>query len=244
MAQSGSGGYAVVFGQWARRGSAAAACAEGGVRLGRAGRRLRAIPGRDAPAGRATAHRRRPPPALARALARPVDPAVRGYADVLAGVLRDTLGPDLIGLYLHGSAALGDYDPARSAIDVLAVCAAPLGAGERARLGAGLGRDALPCPASAGLEFSLVSQTAALDPAPSPPYELHGWDEHGRVRPGDDQGDPDLPLHFAVVRQIGWPSTVPLRPPSSGMCHRMSRSHWWAAISSGRSGTRARAPRS
>jgi Domain of unknown function (DUF4111) len=78
-----------------------------------------------------------------------------------------------------------------------------LGAGERARLGAALGRDALPCPAGAGLEFSLVTQAAALDPARRPSYELHGWDEHGLVRPGDDRGDPDLPLHFAVVRQIG-----------------------------------------
>jgi streptomycin 3"-adenylyltransferase len=118
-------------------------------------------------------------------------------------VLRDALGPALIGVYLHGSAALGDYDPARSDIDVLAVCAATLEAGERARLGAALGREGLPCPARAGLEFSLVTQAAARDPSRTPPYELHGWDEHGHVRHGDDRGDPDIPLHFAVVRQVG-----------------------------------------
>jgi streptomycin 3"-adenylyltransferase len=118
-------------------------------------------------------------------------------------VLRDALGPALIGVYLHGSAALGDYHPARSDIDILAVCAAPLAAGERVRLGAGLGCDALPCPAAAGLEFSLVTRAAARDPGRAPPYELHGWDDDGRVRPGGDRGDPDLPLHFAVVRQIG-----------------------------------------
>jgi hypothetical protein len=118
-------------------------------------------------------------------------------------VLRDALGPALIGVYLHGSAALRDYDPARSDVDILAVCAAPLGEEERARLGANLGRDALRCPATAGLEFSLVTQAAARAPARAPSYELHGWDDHGLVRPGDDRGDPDLPLHFAVVRQIG-----------------------------------------
>jgi streptomycin 3"-adenylyltransferase len=118
-------------------------------------------------------------------------------------VLRDALGPALIGVYLHGSAALGDYDPARSDIDILAVCAAPLERGERAHLGAALGRDALPCPAARGLELSLVTQAAARDPARAPAYELHGWDEGGRVRPGEGRGDPDLPLHFAVVRQIG-----------------------------------------
>jgi Domain of unknown function (DUF4111) len=106
-------------------------------------------------------------------------------------------------VYLHGSAALGDYHPARSDVDVLAVCATPLAAGARARLGADLGRDALPCPADAGLEFSLVTRAAARDPGPAPPYQLHGWDDRGRVLPGGDRGDPDLPLHFAVVRQAG-----------------------------------------
>jgi streptomycin 3"-adenylyltransferase len=118
-------------------------------------------------------------------------------------VLHRALGPALVGVYLHGSAALGDYHPARSDIDILAVCAAPLAAAECARLGADLGRDALPCPAGAGLEFSLVTRAAARDPGRAPAYELHGWDDEGRVRPGGDRGDPDLPLHFAVVRQIG-----------------------------------------
>ena len=132
-----------------------------------------------------------------------MDEACRAYADAVAGVLGEALGPALVGVYLHGSAAFGDYDPARSDVDILAVCAAPLTASERARLGARLGREAVPCPAPAGLEFSLVTQAAARDPARDPPYELHGWDEHGRMRSGDDRGDPDLPLHFAVVRQIG-----------------------------------------
>ena len=118
-------------------------------------------------------------------------------------MLREALGTALIGVYLHGSAAFADYDPARSDVDILAVCAEPLETGDRARLSARLGREALPCPASGGLEFSLVTQAAARDPSPAPSYELHGWDEHGRVRPGDGRGDPDLPLHFAVVRQIG-----------------------------------------
>ena len=118
-------------------------------------------------------------------------------------MLRDALGPALVGVYLHGSAALGDYDPARSDVDILAVCAAPLGATERARLGPALGRDALPCPAGSGLEFSLVTQAAARDPSRTPAFELHGWDGHGRVYPGDGRGDPDLPLHYAVVRQTG-----------------------------------------
>jgi aminoglycoside adenylyltransferase-like protein/nucleotidyltransferase-like protein len=135
-------------------------------------------------------------------------------------VLRDGLGPALIGVYLHGSAALGDYDPARSDIDILAVCAAPLDADARARLGADLGREGLPCPASAGLEFSLVTQAAARDPARAPAYELHGWDEGGHVRPATGRGDPDLPLHFAVVRQVG---LAVWGPPAAGVVRDVPR---------------------
>src|SRR5262245_22674529 len=169
MSQFVSRGYEV-SGSRARRGGSAAACAKGRVRLGRAGGRLRPLPGRDAPPGRAAAHGRRPPAAARGHLARAVDPAVRAYADALAGVLRDALGSALVGAYLHGSAALGDYDPARSDIDILAVCAAPLDPGARARLAGALSRDALPCPASAGLEFSLVTHAAARDPAPAPAF--------------------------------------------------------------------------
>ncbi|HEY2790177.1 MAG TPA: aminoglycoside adenylyltransferase domain-containing protein [Gaiellales bacterium] len=115
----------------------------------------------------------------------------------------ETLGTDLIGLYLHGSATLGDYDPARSDIDLLAVCEAPLTARVRDEVAARLGRDALPCPARAGLEFSLITRAAALDTSATPPYELHGWDAEGRLRPGGDAGDPDLPRHFALVRDTG-----------------------------------------
>ena len=135
-------------------------------------------------------------------------------------MLRDGLGPALIGVYLHGSAALGDYDPARSDIDILAVCAAPLDPEARARLGVDLGREALPCPASAGLEFSLVTRAAAREPARAPAYELHGWDGCGHVRPATGRGDPDLPLHFAVVRQVG---LAVWGPPASGVVRDVPR---------------------
>ena len=108
-----------------------------------------------------------------------------------------------MGLYLHGSATLGDYDPARSDIDLLAVCAAPLTAPLRDAIAARLGRTELPCPARAGLELSLITGAAALDTSAAPAYELHGWDADGRLRPDPGPGDPDLPRHFALVRDTG-----------------------------------------
>jgi streptomycin 3"-adenylyltransferase len=125
------------------------------------------------------------------------------YAGAVAERLREALDTDLVGLYLHGSATLGDYDPARSDIDLLAVCAAPLTAPVGADIAARLGREALPCPAQAGLEFSLITRAAALDASPAPAYELHGWDAEGRLRADPGAGDPDLPRHFALVRDTG-----------------------------------------
>ena len=129
--------------------------------------------------------------------------AALGYADAVAERLRETLGTDLVGLYLHGSATLGDYDPARSDIDLLAVCEAPLTARVRDDIAARIGREALPCPAQAGLEFSLITRAAALDTSPAPAYELHGWDADGRLHADNGHGDPDLPRHFALVRDTG-----------------------------------------
>jgi hypothetical protein len=138
-----------------------------------------------------------------------VDGEVGAYVGAVAETLRATLGRDLVGLYLHGSAARGDYHPRRSDIDLLAVCAAPLGDAVRRGVAAQLAADALPCPA-VGLEFSLITRSAAVDPGPAPAHELHGWDAHGRLHADPGPGDPDLPLHFAAIRAEG---VVVLGPP-------------------------------
>jgi hypothetical protein len=132
-----------------------------------------------------------------------VDEAVGAYAGAVAEALRATLGGDLVGLYLHGSAAIGDYHPTRSDVDLLAVCAAPLGDTARDTVAARLAADALPCPAAGGLEFSLITRSEATNPGAAPAYELHGWDGRGRLHADPGPGDPDLPLHFAAVRASG-----------------------------------------
>jgi predicted nucleotidyltransferase len=65
-----------------------------------------------------------------------VTPEAEGYLAALAGVLRERLGDGLIGAYLHGSAVLGGWHPERSDVDVLAVCAGPVGAGKLGDLAA------------------------------------------------------------------------------------------------------------
>ncbi|BCJ38393.1 hypothetical protein Athai_58960 [Actinocatenispora thailandica] len=79
------------------------------------------------------------------------------YLSALAAVAAATLGDDLVGCYLHGSAALGGFDARRSDVDVLVVSAGTTGAAQRSALAAAL--EQLPCPA-AGLDPAAVAAFA------------------------------------------------------------------------------------
>jgi hypothetical protein len=60
-----------------------------------------------------------------------VDRAVAGLTDGVA----EALGDGLVGLYVHGSLGLGDFDPASSDVDVLVATAEPLSGPALERLG-------------------------------------------------------------------------------------------------------------
>jgi streptomycin 3"-adenylyltransferase len=93
------------------------------------------------------------------------------YLDRVVSTLRDGLGPDLIGVYLHGSLAMGAFTPGRSDIDALAVCAERLPVERRTALGGALA--AIPMPASGGdLELTLLPREA-LDDLLAPVFEVH-----------------------------------------------------------------------
>jgi hypothetical protein len=134
-----------------------------------------------------------------------MDARSQRYATDVAAALARVLGPDLTGVYLHGSAVLGGFDPRRSDVDILAVSEGAMTAGQRAAAAGALSEERLPCPA-AGLELSVVTLAAARHPVARPAFELHTTtgsgdrkvvDGHGR------DGDPDLVLHFAVCRAAG-----------------------------------------
>jgi len=111
-----------------------------------------------------------------------------------------------VGVYLHGSAVLGDFSEDRSDIDVIAVSARPLSWEEKQAIVERLSQSALPCPAR-GFEFHVVgSDDTAL--SESPRFELHfATSTDGtpdRVVDGrGHSGDPDLVMHFAVLHEHG-----------------------------------------
>jgi predicted nucleotidyltransferase len=128
------------------------------------------------------------------------DPEMQSYLDRVVSTLGDHLGSELLGVYLHGSLAMGAFHPGRSDLDVLAVCAEPLPGERRLELGRAL--SSIPGPGD--LEFSLVTETAARSSSAPPPFEVHVTHEKPFVVDGSDRrGDPDLVVHFAMVRARG-----------------------------------------
>lgn len=113
-------------------------------------------------------------------------------ADAVTRLCQDRL-PGLVGVYVHGSAALGGFGPG-SDLDVLVVA-------EESGCDAHLGQALLAVPGRP-LELSVVTPAAAARPAAPWPFVLHvaGPD---RVITGLGAGDEDLIAHYAVVRQSG-----------------------------------------
>jgi hypothetical protein len=119
---------------------------------------------------------------------------------------RRVVGPRLEGVWLFGSAALDDFAPDRSDIDIQAVSTSRLPLREREELVAALSNDALPCPAR-GLEFVLYAHQD-LGQAAGPAYQLNlntGARMQRQVAfdPGDDPRF-WVVLDVSIGRQHGW----------------------------------------
>ena len=164
------------------------------------------------------------------------DPALGAYPAAVAAGLTGVLGPALIGVYLHGSGALGGWSPERSDVDLLGVVARPLERRAKKVISARVNHPSLACPAPAGLELSLVTAAVAADPPKRPPFELHlstGPSPQTHLG-GPDATDPDLLLHFAVCRRAGVavagpdPVGVFAEPPRAWLLERAAAELRWA----------------
>ncbi|HKD96752.1 MAG TPA: aminoglycoside adenylyltransferase domain-containing protein [Micromonosporaceae bacterium] len=133
---------------------------------------------------------------------------VVSYVRRLARLL-NALRSDVVGVYLHGSAVLGGFDPARSDVDVLAVVAGSDPESQR-DTGAALAATGPFCPGT-GLEASVITAATAADVGDCP-FEVHVGTADGTLVTGaGHHGDPDLVLHVAVCRQHALAVTG--RPP-------------------------------
>jgi hypothetical protein len=145
----------------------------------------------------------------------PPAPAI-AYGRLVAAELVSASSGLLRAVYLHGSAALGGWQPHRSDVDMLVITADGIGAAALGEVADVLVATSAGCPGR-GLECSVVTASHAAAPGPPWPFLLHvvsGPGEPGgsRVVHGvDSGGDADLLMHYAVCRAAGLPVYGP--PP-------------------------------
>lgn len=154
------------------------------------------------------------------------------YLAALAGRLEAVAGSRLVGAWLLGSAALGDFDPVRSDLDVQAVTTERLSLAERERVARLASHEALTCPVR-GLELVLYAREdlhvpayqlnlntgpgmeprLSFDAAEEPRFwfvlDLAIGRSHGIALAGPPSGDvlPDLPraqVADAIRSALGW----------------------------------------
>jgi Domain of unknown function (DUF4111) len=146
----------------------------------------------------------------------------RVYLRELTKRVSESLGDQGCGIWLFGSAALGDFARHRSDLDVQAVTATRLPRATRESLAAELDHDALPCPAR-GLEFVLYARDDLRDPS-GPAFQLNL--NTGRALPRRLSFDPldDPRFWFIVDIAIGRQHGVALAgPPAASVFPELPR---------------------
>jgi streptomycin 3"-adenylyltransferase len=133
---------------------------------------------------------------------------LRDQVRALQTGMTDVLGTSLIGMYAHGSLALGCFNPARSDVDLIAVVSRPLGLEEKLAL-----TDLLLHVSAApyGIELHAVTTDQLRSWRHPSGFELHYGEtnreslafepvaELARMSPTD----PDLAAHVKVARNSG-----------------------------------------
>ena len=129
---------------------------------------------------------------------------------LFADMSKETLDSRLAGIYLHGSAAMGCYQPKKSDLDFLVVVNTALSDAEKSRFMDRLLELDQACPAK-GIEMSIVTKDVCNPFVYPTPFILH----YSRMHTGWYQGDPedyirkmngtdkDLAAHFTVTRSRG-----------------------------------------
>lgn len=101
------------------------------------------------------------------------DRDIRQYLIRIAGVLGDTIGERLVGLYVHGSLATGVFRRERSDIDLLAVVRRPMDTADRAALARTIVRLSDARPIHRDIDITVLSERDARTFEYPTPYELH-----------------------------------------------------------------------
>ena len=101
------------------------------------------------------------------------DIAVYDYINGFVKMLENKLSDTIVGVYLHGSLAMGSYFPPKSDMDFIIVVADKLNIGLAESVNISIAKYAETRPTIGCIECSLITlNTAQTVPEPTP-YELH-----------------------------------------------------------------------
>ncbi|MBV9712527.1 MAG: DUF4111 domain-containing protein, partial [Ktedonobacteraceae bacterium] len=141
-----------------------------------------------------------------------VSKVIKGEVITLQNEFLRLLEPKLLGIYLHGSLALGGFQPARSDIDLIAVVTEQVDVSLKRELIELLLRISnMPRP----LDVYVLAQKDLFPFQPPPPFELHYHEQfrdtlQQEIRNGNWQhwndtthSDADLTLSLAILQRSG-----------------------------------------
>lgn len=159
-------------------------------------------------------------------------PSIDSLLKRLVENFRKTLGDNLVGLYLHGSLAMGSFNPLSSDVDFLVVVRAPLDVQTKKAILAFALELAKDAPEK-GLEFSVVLLEHTQNFVFPTPFELHlspSWYDralNGEIDLTTSQTDPDLAAHFMITRTYG---RCLFGESIAAVFGDVPEQHYWAAL--------------
>ncbi len=137
-------------------------------------------------------------------------PTLDSILTSVASLNQKIFGDNLVGVYLHGSAALGCYNPDKSDVDFITVVKNPPTNDEKAAYITDLLQINSAC-SKKGIETSVVLLEHCRHFTHPTPYELHysnAYLTQATASPADFSAnmhglDPDLAAHFTVINSAG-----------------------------------------
>lgn len=130
--------------------------------------------------------------------------------DRITFAAKNILGDALTGIYLHGSLAMGCFNPEKSDIDLILVINREMTDGQKKQFMKMVAELNAKAPRK-GLELSVVKEEVCRHFVYPTPFELHFSPTHLKWWQDDPEGyirrmkgtDPDLAAHFMIIRQYG-----------------------------------------
>ncbi|MGN7470776.1 aminoglycoside adenylyltransferase domain-containing protein [Brevibacillus sp. SAFN-007a] len=134
---------------------------------------------------------------------------IESYLQKIVATFRMAMKDNLVGIYLHGSLAMGCFNPNNSDIDLLIVAKNKLSIDEQKAITKHVLLLHNDLPSGRGIELSIVLESFVKNFVYPTPFEYHYSDYHREKYQSDESyvcggfEDPDLAAHFTVTFQRG-----------------------------------------